>query len=243
MSRLHLKTSQANVLWLEGHRAIAAGRVQNLHGFPSDEHISSLLSSMPPGPTLWILDDLWAPCVILRDAVEIPTGSEAREEFFRWKYKQLLALEGDFSVQAQDIGESAILLGGIDQEIRERWMQMALRMNRPIHQLIPRWLWVYNHLAPTRERPGMLLSLCPATNGSYSGTLAAWGRSLVLLRQWEEPMDPETWVQERILPTASYLQRESRPPLDLTVWGAGSWPEIGISVRVLPPEFPTQEAI
>jgi hypothetical protein len=73
--------------------------------------------------------------------------------------------------------------------------------------------------------------------------LAAWGRTLTLLRQWADPADSETWQQERVLPTAAYLQRDSRPPQELWVWGTGSWPEPGLPLHIIQPEIPTQEAL
>ena len=89
----------------------------------------------------------------------------------------------------------------------------------------------------------MLLSLCPAGDGAYTGTLAAWGRNLALLRQWQDPAPPEAWIQERVLPTAAYLHRESRSPQELLVWGAPAWPEGPLPARLLPPEIPAQEAL
>jgi hypothetical protein len=94
-------------------------------------------------------------------------------------------------------------------------------------------LHLYNLLAPALNLPGMLLSLSPAEPGQYAGTLVAWGRTLCLLRQWSEPLSVEGWVEERIAPSAAFLQRESRTPQQLFIWGAASWPEGNLPVRIL----------
>lgn len=243
MKRFGIKSVQANVLWLEPCRALAAGRGQAMDGLPTETQLTQLLSAIPPGPTVWIVDDLWAPCFLLRDAVDVPQNTEEQEAFFKWRYTQSLALEGNHVVQHINVGEGGWLLGGMEQELREQWIALALKMGRPIHQMIPRWLWLYNHLAATRDLPGMILSLCPMPEGGYTGSLAAWGRNLAMLRQWSDPLDAEGWIHERIFPTASFLQRESRSPQEAIIWGAPSWPDLGIHTRVLPPEFPAQETI
>jgi hypothetical protein len=74
-------------------------------------------------------------------------------------------------------------------------------------------------------------------DGRYSGTLAAWGRTLCLLRQWTEPLDPQGWNEERIAPSAAFLQRESRSPQQLFIWGAPAWPDSGVTVRLLNERF------
>ena len=112
-----------------------------------------------------------------------------------------------------------------------------------MHSLLPRWLYLYNRLAPTRERPGMLLSLCPHPEGGFTGTLVAWGRTLTLLRQWADPADQETWQHERILPTAAYLQRDSKPPQELWIWGADAWPDSGLPQHLIKTEIPAQEIL
>jgi hypothetical protein len=122
-------------------------------------------------------------------------------------------------------------------------MALALRLGRPIHKLVPRWLWLYNRLAPTRELPGVLLSLGPAGNGRFTGTLAAWGRTLFLLRQWSEPLDIEGWQSERLLPTLAFLQREGRSPQELWIWGVPRWPESSLPAQVIQPEIPDQETL
>ena len=89
----------------------------------------------------------------------------------------------------------------------------------------------------------MLLSLCPAGNDTYTGTLAAWGRNLALLRQWTEPISAQAWIQDRVLPSAAYLQRESRSPQELLVWGASAWPDCPVPARILQPEIPAVETL
>jgi len=70
----------------------------------------------------------------------------------------------------------------------------------------------------------------------------AWGRTLCLLRQWAEPLDPEGWIEERIAPSAAFLQRESRTPQQLFIWGATAWPESNLPVRFLDERFVLGEA-
>ncbi len=243
MTGFSLKTSPAAVIWLEPHRILAGGKSSVLEGLPSDDHLGPLLASLPQGPTAWIVDDLWAPSILVRDVVTLPTGAEAREAFFKWKFTQSLALEVPHSVQALDLGEGTWLLTGIPEELRDRWLQTALRLGRPVHSLLPRWLYLYNRLAPTRERPGLVLSLCPHPEGGFTGTLAAWGRTLTLLRHWNEPATREIWQQERVAPTIAYLQRDSRPPQEIWVWGTDQWPDAGLPIHLIQPEIPVQEAV
>jgi hypothetical protein len=61
----------------------------------------------------------------------------------------------------------------------------------------------------------------------------AWGRTLCLLRQWSEPLAPEGWIEERIAPSGAFLQRESRTPQQLFIWGASAWPESSLSLRII----------
>ncbi len=243
MSFLNLSPRQARVMWLEPHRLVVNGQTRPSSGLPTEEALAQALTALPLGPTKWIIDDLWAPSAILRDIVEAPGSGEAREQFFRWKYVQALALEGAQSVQTLPMGEAAWLAVGIPAEIRDAWIALATKLNRPIHALIPRWLWLYNRLAPTQELPGMLLSLCPHPEGGFTGTLAAWSRHLNLLRQWSDPASEEVWMEERVMPTASYLTREGRGPKDLWVWGAPSWPASELHTRTVQPAIPTQEAL
>ena len=241
MSLLSLKPKQASVVWLDPLRVHAGGKARPLHGDLTDAFLAEALAGLPPGPTRWIVDDSWIPSLLMRDIVEVPSGAEAREAFFRWRYSQSLGTEAPQFVQALSLGENAWLLAGMDQAVRDGWVQAAAAAGHPIRSLIPRWLWLYNRLAATRQVPGLLLSLCPVGDGTFSGTLAAWGRQLILLRQWTEPALPEAWNQERLLPTLAYLQRDARSPQELHLWGAAEWPEGPLPVRLLQPEIPTQE--
>ena len=243
MSPFRLRPSQASMVWLEPHRVHAGGQTRALSGFPAEDQLAQVLSNLPQGPTKWIVDDLWAPSLLLSDVVELPSGAEARDAFFRWRYAQHLALVEPQSVQALELDEASWLLVGMPHSHRESWLQLALRLSRPIHALMPRWMWIYNRLSPTLHAPGMLLSLSRDEDGYFTGTLAAWGRTLNLLRQWHEPASPEAWMEERVLPTAAFLQRENRSPQELLVWGAGSWPEGTLASRLLPFEIPAQEVL
>ena len=231
------------MVWLEPHHVHAGGRPHPVSGLPTGEELTRILASLPMGPTQWVVDDPWVPTLLLRDIVEVPSGSEPREAFFRWRYCQDLLLETPQFVQALALEENAWLLAGMPQQLRDEWVQTAAAAGRPIRHLLPRWLWLYNRLAPSREVPGLLLSLSPQDDGLFTGTLAAWGRNLVLLRQWVEPASAEVWCQERVLPTIAYLQRDARTPQELHVWGAAQWPDCGLPVRILQPEIPAQESL
>jgi hypothetical protein len=241
MSILSLKPKQASVVWVEPHRLHAGGKPRPVQDVPLATLLAETLATLPPGPTRWVVDDAWIPALLMRDIVEVPSGAEAREAFFRWRYSQSLGTETPQFVQAQSLGENAWLLAGMAQERRDAWLQLAAASGHPIRSLIPRWLWLYNRLAPSRTVPGLLLSLCPMGDGTFSGTLAAWGRELILVRQWDEPAAPDTWNQERVLPTLAYLQRDARSPQELHLWGSVSWPESPLPVRIIQPEIPSQE--
>lgn len=228
---------------LEPHRVHAGGRTKPAEGLPSEDLLAQVLSDLPKGPTKWIVDDLSAPALLLKDFVELPAGPEAKDAFFRWRYAHYLALEAPQSVQALEVEEASWLLVGMPEPLRESWLQLALRLGRPIHSLLPRWLWIYNRLAPSLQAPGLLLSLAPDRDGNCTGTLAAWGRTLTLLRQWGDPAAPGTWMEERVAPTIAFLQREDRAPKELFVWGARDWPEGPLATRLLPFEIPAQEAL
>jgi hypothetical protein len=230
------------MVWLEPGRVHAGDRFHPCAGQPSADELARILAALPQAPTAWVVDDLWGPALLLRDIVELPGGAEEREAFFRWRYAQDLALDGAQFVQALDLGENTWLLAGLPEPLRDAWIQAAAAAARPMRRLVPRWLWLYNRVAPSREVPGLLLSLA-ARDGGYTGTLAAWGRNLTLLRQWSDPADPETWNQERVLPTIAYLQRDARSPQDLHVWGPVQWPGCGLPTRILQPEIPAQELV
>lgn len=232
-----LQAPEASLLWLEAHRIYAGTHRRTLSAPPTEDQLAQALASLPQGPTRWVLDDLWTPSILMRDLTELPKGAEALEAFFRWRFTQVLALEEPHFVQALEIEPGTWLASGIREEFRETLLQLGLRLDRHLHALTPRWLHLYNLLAPSLDLPGMLLSLSPAGQGRYAGTLVAWGRSLCLLRQWSEPMNPQDWNEERITPSAAFLQRESRTPQSLAVWGAPAWPDVGLPVRILDDRF------
>lgn len=230
------------MVWLEPRRVHAGGQIRAISGPLAEDTLLAALGDLPPGPARWVVDDAWIPSILLRDIVELPAGAEARESFFAWRYAQSLALEAPQAVQALSLGDNAWLLAGLPEATRESWVQVSLALNRPMRSLQPRWLWLFNRVAASREVPGMLLSLCAGDSG-YTGTLVAWGRQVALLRQWTEPAAPEAWVQDRVLPSVAYLHRESRAPHDLLVWGAPSWPDCGVPCRLLPPGIPAREEL
>ena len=232
-----LQTPSASLLWLEAHRIHAGTHRRPLSAPPTEDQLAQALAALPQGPTSWVLDDLWTPSVLMRDLTELPRGAEAQEAFFRWRFGQALSLEEPHFVQAMEVEPGSWLASGIREEFRESLLQLGLRMDRNLHAIVPRWLHLYNRLAPSLNLPGMLLSLSPADHGRYAGTLVAWGRTLCLLRQWSEPLEPQGWNEERIAPSAVFLQRESRTPQNLAIWGAPAWPESGLPVRLLDDRF------
>lgn len=228
-----LAPPDASLLWLEAHRVVAGTHRRPLSALPTDDQLAQALAALPQGPTRWVVEDLWTPSILLRDLTELPKGAEAQEAFFRWRFMQALALEVPHFVQALEVDPGVWLASGIPEELRETLLQLGLRLERNLHNLTPRWLYLYNLLAPSLDLPGMLLSLSPMESGRYAGTLVAWGRTLCLLRQWSEPLTPEAWLEERIAPSAAFLQRESRTPQQLFVWGAATWPESSLPTRIL----------
>jgi hypothetical protein len=218
---------------VEAHRIIAGSHRRSLNGPPSEDQLAQALAAQPQGPTRWVLDDLWTPSILLRDLTELPKGSEAQEAFFRWRFTQALALDEPHFVQTLEVEPGIWLASGIAETFRESLLQLGTRMDRTLHALIPRWLHLYNLLAPAQAHPGMLLSLTPTEPGRYTGSLVAWGRTLCLLRQWSEPLDPAGWQEERIAPSAAFLQRESRTPQQLYIWGSSSWPESSLPTDIL----------
>jgi hypothetical protein len=232
-----LQAPVASLVWLEAHRIQAGTHRRALAGLPTEDQLAQALAALPQGATRWVLDDLWTPSILLRDLTELPKGAEAQEAFFRWRFTQALALEEPHFVQALEVEAGTWLASGIPEPFRETLIQLGLRLDRNLHAITPRWLHLYNLLAPTLNLPGMLLSLSPAGQGRYAGTLVAWGRTLCLLRQWTEPLDPQGWNEERITPSAAFLQRESRPPQSLAIWGAPAWPDAGLPTRILDDRF------
>lgn len=230
-------------MWLEQGQVHDRGLALGADGLPNEDALAQVISALPVGPTRWIVDDLWAPALLLGDFLELPSGAEAQDGFMRWRYAQHLGLEDPQFVQSAQVGQVSWLLVGMPQARREAWLQLALKLGRPIHSLMPRWLWLFNRMAPGLDRPGMLLSLSEVEEGRYVGSLLAWGQSLTLLRQWIEPASASLWVEERIHPTAAYLHREGRTPQDLQVWGAREWPVGAIPVKLFPRDIPQFEAI
>ena len=231
--KLPLAPPDTSLLWLEAHRVIAGTHRRELGGPPSEDQMAQALAALPQGPTRWVVEDLWTPSVLLRDLTELPKGAEAQEAFFRWRFMQALALDTPHFVQALEVEPGSWLASGIREDLRESMLQLGLRLERNLHALSPRWLHLYNLLAPSLNLPGVLLSLSPVGAGQFAGTLVAWGRTMCLLRQWAEPLSPEAWIEERIAPSAAFLQRESRTPQQLFVWGAATWPESSLPVRFL----------
>jgi hypothetical protein len=243
MSPFSFKASQGNIVWIEPNRLVVGGKVRTIGDLPTEDQLAQALSMLPTGPTKWILDDHIAPSIIVKDIVEIPRGTEARESFLRWKYGQVLGLEGTYAVQGLSLGDQGWLLSGIPLALQETWINLAAKLNRPLHAMVPRWLWLYNRAAPTREKPGMLLSLCQAEGGTYTGSVATWGKTLSLVRQWSDVASVDVWISDRIEPTVAFLHRDGKTPLELIVWGPDDWPQSAMPHKVFQPIIPSQEAI
>ncbi|HTL99207.1 MAG TPA: hypothetical protein VL181_10430 [Holophagaceae bacterium] len=223
-----------SLLWMENHRLVAGPHRRTLQGPPIEDDLAQALAAQPEGPAVWVVDDLWAPALLARDIAELPSGGEARDAFFRWRFQQAFGTETPWSVQAAQLEDGPWLLNGMPEATRDAWVALAQHLNHPIASLQPRWLWLFNRLAPALDAPGMLLSLSRAGNGKYAGTLAAWGRGLCLLRQWEEALAPEAWNEERLAPSSAFLQRESKSPQSVHIWGVeGPWPQMGLPVHRL----------
>nr|WP_320131387.1 hypothetical protein [uncultured Holophaga sp.] len=242
-----MRTSGAAVVWVEPHRLQAGSQVRRPGGLPDPDTLAQALSGLPGGPSHWIVDDLCAPAVLLRDVLGLPKGVEARDAFFQWRYAQSLGLEGPQSVQALAV-DSDWLLAGLPRELLDGWLQVATKLNRPVQSMVPRWLWLYNRLAPSQTGPGLLLSLDSSPDGNHTGSLVAWGSRLSLLRQWGDPAPLGIWITERILPTLAYLQREGTLPQGLWVWcgstpDPATWSEVPVPIHVMPPDVPATEAL
>jgi len=210
-------------------------------GIPDMQMMERALMSLPSGPAHWIIDDLLAPALLLRDLLGVPEGAEAREGFLGWRYGQHLGLSGTHYLQSLKVDETSWLLLGMPQQQRADWLMLAEKLGRPIRAMTPRWLWLYNRIAASQAIPGMLLSLHDTGGNRYSGTLAVWGQILTLLRQWQEPLSVEAWLEERIHPSLAFLHREGRSCQELLVWGAPDWPPMAIPVRLLSWPIPTVE--
>jgi len=243
MRLLSIKASQGNVVWVEPNKLVIGGRIRAIDGLPTEDQLAQALTSIPAGPTKWILDDIIAPSVIVKDIVEVPKGAEARESFFKWKYSQSLAVEGAHSVQGLSLGEQGWLLSGMPLGIQETWINLAAKLGRPIHAMLPRWLWLYNRAAPTRDKPGLLLSLCQTDKDKFTGSIATWSRTLSLIRQWPDAASIRSWMSDRIGPTVAFLQRDGGAPMEFLIWGPDDWPSGPIPNKVFQSVIPSQEAI
>ena len=156
MSLFSFGAKSASVLWIEPHRLHTESGDRAIHsadGLPSEDELAQALVKLPAGPTQWIVDDLMAPSELIRDIVELPPGSEARDAFFRWRFNQAMALDTPHAVQALPLDDGAWLLAGMPEAQRNAWVQLGLKMGRSVHVLLPRWLWLYNRLAPSRTMP------------------------------------------------------------------------------------------
>lgn len=226
-------TAQSPRILLEPHRLWAGSHRRALGGLPTEDQLATALTALEAGPSRWVVDDLWAPSLLLRDVTELPEGDEARTAFWNWRFQQGLGLAEPHAVQALQVEPGLWLLGGLPESLKSTWTALAASLNRPVLHLAPRWLTLYNHLAPQESSPGMLLSLAPSPLGGFTGTLAAWGHALCLLRQWRDPMPVEAWQEERVLPSLAFLQREGRHPQNLYICGAAQWPATGIATTML----------
>jgi hypothetical protein len=243
MKLVSFKATLGRVVWIEPNRLIAGGKVVITNGLPTEDQLARGLNGIPAGPTKWILDDTIAPSMVVKDILDVPKGAEAREAFFKWKYAQALGVDGNYAVQGLSLGEQGWLLAGIPLDIQEAWINLAAKMGRPLHAMIPRWLWLYNRASSTREKPGMLVSLFKTDGDKYTGSIATWARALSLLRQWPDAADVKTWLSDRIEPTVAFLQRDGQAPTEILVWGPSDWPSGNIPHKVFQSEIPNQEAI
>jgi hypothetical protein len=243
MKPFNFKAAQGSVVWIEPNRLVVASRTISTNGLPTEDQLGRALMSLPAGPTKWILDDLVAPSMVVKDIVEVPKGSDAKESYFRWKFAQALAVEGNYMVQGLSLGDQGWLLVGMPRDMQEAWVNLAAKVGRPVHVMIPRWLWLYNRAASTREKPGMLLSLLKTDENLFTGSLVTWGKTLSLLRQWPDAADIRTWLSDRIEPTVAFLGRDGRTPAELLVWGLNDWPNGNIPHMVFQSDIPSREAI
>ena len=242
MSIMSLRSKRASVVWVDSNYICADGSCHSFFEANMMQQLVQVMVALPIKRTSWIIDDAWAPSLLLREIIEVPSDTSVRESFFRWRYTQDLALDIPMVVQSLDLGSNIWLLSGIQQGHLDTWNQLAKTSGCSICRLMPRWAWLYNYLAPTLEVPGLLLSLAAVGNEMFTGTLVAWKDSLVLLRQWTDSAPIEVWNNERILPSIAYLQREGCLPQKLYIWGSSHWPDCGISIQIIRIEIPTWEA-
>src|SRR5512141_2058456 len=143
MSLFSFGAKTASVLWVEPHRLHTERgdrALDSATGLPTEDELAQALTTLPAGPTQWIVDDLMAPSVLIRDIVELPPGSEARDAFFRWRFNQAMGLDAPHAVQALDLGDGAWLLAGMPEIQRDAWTQLGLKLGRSVHVLVPRGL-------------------------------------------------------------------------------------------------------
>lgn len=243
MNIMSLRSKYASTIWLEANRIYASGQFHYFSENSMLEEIAETLKKLPVTPTHWIVDDALMPSLLLHNVNEAPPDTDTKNAFFNWHYNQSLCLDSPHFVQALNVEENTWLLVGLHQDLMDSWLKLADSANRPICSLMPRWVWIYNRLASTQEAPGLLLSITSSDNKTFTGTLVAWGKNLVLLRQWQDPITIDDWNNERVIPTIVYLQRESCLPRELNVWGSADWPDCGIPIKIIQPEIPTQEFI
>ena len=243
MNLFSFKATQGNIVWIEPNKIVVNGRERTADEIPSEGQLTAALNSIPPGPTKWILDDALTPSALVKDIMEVPRGSEARDAFFRWKFGQVLAVDGQYSVQGVPLGEHGWLLAGMPLDLQDAWTNLAAKLGRHVHAMVPRWLWLYNRVAATREMPGMLLSLCHSGNGEYTGSIVSWWKTLTLVRQWSDAAPAGSWISDRIEPTIAFLQRDGKTPMELLVWGPDDWPKCPLPHKVFQPAIASQEAV
>ena len=80
MSLFSFGAKTASVLWIEPHRLHTESGDRGIHssnGFPSEDELAQALTNLPPGPTQWIVDDLMAPSVLLREGVCLRHGQRS----------------------------------------------------------------------------------------------------------------------------------------------------------------------
>lgn len=236
-----MKQKYISIVWIESGSARVGGNWHNISETDATQQLARAISMLPFKKTRWIVDDTLVPSLLLRELVDVPKSAEMRDAFFSWRYSQSLGLDDSQFVQALNLEKDTWLLSGIQQQKLDIWSQSAMIAGHSINQLVPRWVWLYNRLAPTREFSGILLSLGTLGNGTFNGTLIAWKDSIVLLRQWTDYVSIEEWNRDRVCPTIAYLQREGYSPQELHVWGSDYWPDCGISTKIIQPEIPVRE--
>jgi hypothetical protein len=243
MNIMRSRSKYASVVWIEPKRVCVDSKYYNFCEKDTLHQLSQVIAPLPFKQTYWIVDDALVPTLLLHGITELSPDSRTRDAFFSWRYSQILGLDTPQIVQALKLEEAVWLLSGVDRQQFDTWNQLSIIAGHHICKLLPRWAWLYNRLAPTREVPGILLSLSAADNETFTGTLVAWKNNLFLLRQWTESASVDVWNMERVLPTIAYLKREGCSPQELCVWGSTCWPDCGIYTQIIQPEIPSREII